>query len=70
MITFEGAAATRNGKALQNAFCVQAARSADCTPGISWRETLKQRVADDIGSLAVTCAAAPLPAIFRSVDPR
>jgi aerobic-type carbon monoxide dehydrogenase small subunit (CoxS/CutS family) len=72
VITIEGAAATRTGKALQNAFVVHGgAQCGICTPGmILAAAPLKQGASLDEIKTALAgnlCRCTVYPAIFRSV---
>ncbi len=73
MITIEGAAATRTGKALQNAFVVHGgAQCGICTPGmILAAAPLKTGASLDEIKTALAgnlCRCTGYPAIFRSVE--
>ena len=72
VITIEGAAATRTGKALQNAFVVHGgAQCGICTPGMILAATpLEQGASLDEIKTALAgnlCRCTGYPAIFRSV---
>jgi aerobic-type carbon monoxide dehydrogenase small subunit (CoxS/CutS family) len=73
VITIEGAAATRTGKALQNAFVVHGgAQCGICTPGMILAATPLKR-GDSLPEIKAAlagnlCRCTGYPAIFRSVE--
>jgi carbon-monoxide dehydrogenase small subunit/xanthine dehydrogenase small subunit len=73
VVTIEGAAATRTGKALQNAFVVHGgAQCGICTPGMILAATALEKGAslEEIKAALAgnLCRCTGYPAIFRSVE--